>query len=624
MFRRLFGYFGLLVLASVGILGAVLTSRVEQQYRDQIDVTLHTRCLLIRDIVRDWPPDRLALLQERMKALGRPNQVATRITLLNDTEDVLADSEFDGDPALLGTRADRPEIQEARADGWGSSTRSSATVHKELRYVALRLDPSESTLVRYVRVALPTEDIQQHIASLRQIIWTAAAITALAALLLALWLARRITSPLQELRAGAERIAAGNYSNKVYLTGRDEIGVLAQTFNYMSERLRDQFNQLAADREQLRTILTGMVEGVVALDADQRILFVNDRAAELLSFRSAKTVGRRLWEVAWHRGLQDIVKKALHEPGPARGELQWDGFAPRNLTVHAVCLAGSPVRGAVLVLHDTTELRRLERLRQEFVANVSHELKTPLSVIKACVETLLDGAAEDAVNRTQFLERVAEQSDRLHALILDLLSLARIESGTEAFEFQAVPLAPLVTHCLERNRARAEANQQELLSEPALPAPADAALATATATASSPPSSTPARDGNAAVAASDLAAWADEEAVSQILDNLVDNALKYTPAGGRIWVRWRGENGQVCLEVEDTGIGIPEQDLPRIFERFYRVDKARSRELGGTGLGLSIVKHLVQAMQGTVQATSQVGRGTRFEVRLQRAPAAGS
>jgi two-component system phosphate regulon sensor histidine kinase PhoR len=243
-------------------------------------------------------------------------------------------------------------------------------------------------------------------------------------------------------------------------------------------------------------------------------------------------------------------------------------------------------------LHDTSELRRLERLRQEFVANVSHELKTPLSVIKACVETLLGGAVDDPEHRDSFLETIADQADRLHALILDLLSLARIESGQEGFEFQAVPLAPLLAACLGRHAARAQANNQRLESV-MLPSPDQEDT---------------------------LAVWADEEAVSLILENLVDNALKYTPPGGSIRVTGQAVEGQVELQVEDTGIGIPSADLPHLFERFFRVDKARSRQLGGTGLGLSIVKHLVQALRGSVRVTSQVGQGTTFTVRLPRAP----
>jgi two-component system phosphate regulon sensor histidine kinase PhoR len=338
-------------------------------------------------------------------------------------------------------------------------------------------------------------------------------------------------------------------------------------------------------------ILSGMVEGVVALDSQQHILFANERAAQLLELDPEAATGRKLLEVVRHRWLADIVGQALSDAVPCQKELNFNGPVARSVMVHAARLPGSPSRGAVLVLHDTSELRRLERLRRDLVANASHELKTPLSVIKACVETLLDGAAVDSEHQKAFLQRIAEQGDRLHALILDMLSLARIESGTEVFTFRAVPLEPVVQACLDRHRARAEANTQLLEAVP--------------------PISENGRQ---------VAAWADEEAVHQILDNLVDNALKYTPPGGRIRVHWRGSESEACLVVEDTGIGIPEHDLPRIFERFYRVDRARSRELGGTGLGLSIVKHLVQAMHGDVRATSRLGQGTTLSVQLPRAP----
>jgi len=261
--------------------------------------------------------------------------------------------------------------------------------------------------------------------------------------------------------------------------------------------------------------------------------------------------------------------------------------AGRCLTVHAARLPGPP-RGAVLVLHDTTELRRLERLRQDFVANVSHELKTPLTGIKLCAETLLAGAVEDPDHRGRFLEQIAAQSERLHLLILDLLSLARIESGEESLKFEVVPVRAAIGACVERCRPRAEARGQTLEVEPGA-GPDDAAV------------------------------WADEEAVEQILDNLLDNAVKYTPDGGHVRVGWGEDDGQVWLRVADDGIGIPETDLPRVFERFYRVDKTRSRQLGGTGLGLAIVKHLAQAMKGSVQASSRVGQGAAFTVRLPQA-----
>ena len=408
-------------------------------------------------------------------------------------------------------------------------------------------------------------------------------------------LARRLGRPIRSLIGVADKIGEGNSGQRVYSEGQDEIGELVWAFNRMSQQLDTRIARLEEDRQQLRTILSGMVEGVVALDSDQRILYANERATQLLglpppspaptSGGGAGGVGRRLWEVVRQRPLLDVVQRALESPEPQREELGWSGSSMRSLTVHAARLPGLPPRGAVLVLHDTTELRRLERLRQEFVANVSHELKTPLSIIKACVETLLDGAVDDRQHRRQFLEQLDTQSNRLHALILDLLSLARIESGDELFDFQPLSVCEIVAACMERHRPRAESKGQVFEMVP--------------------------RAGDEV-----LAVWADEEALEQILDNLLDNAVKYTPQEGRIEVRWRREGEQVCLEVADTGIGVPESDLPRIFERFYRVDKARSRELGGTGLGLAIVKHLAQAMHGSVRAASRPGQGTTFTICL--------
>jgi two-component system phosphate regulon sensor histidine kinase PhoR len=427
----------------------------------------------------------------------------------------------------------------------------------------------------------------------------AAAVALTVAFFLAARMARNFSRRVRELTRAAESLSDGAVGRRVFNPADDDIGKLGQAFNRMSERLGTRLIQLEEDRQQLRTILSGMVEGVVALDAEQRILFANDRATQLLELPAQMPVGRRLWEVVRHRSLLDTVQHALASPEPQRQEISWNGWAVRNLTVHAARLPGLPPRGAVLVVHDTSELRRLERLRQEFVANVSHELKTPLSVIKICTETLLDGAVDDLEHRGHFLEQIVGQSERLHALILDLLSLARIEAGTELFHFKAVPVEEVIQAAIQRYYTRAEAHKQTLV------------LVTPDGTERS-------IDWEGEL--DETAAWADEEAIDQILDNLLDNALKYTPEGGQIRVSWRADGEQVCLEVADTGIGIPEADLPRIFERFYRVDKARSREMGGTGLGLSIVKHLAQAMHGSVRASSRIGEGTTFAVCLPLAP----
>jgi len=647
-FWRLFGTYAILVLAVIALLGKLIVSRVERFELKQIDDSLQSKAVLIEGIVQEWPEGLAPLLEAYAKNWGK--RMDARITLIRADGSVLADSHED--PKQLENHAHRPEIVQARAEGIGRSTRYSRSVGESMMYVARRTEGKSP--VAFIRVARPLDRVQQELAELDALVWTFAALSAGAVLMLAFWLARRITKPLQELTAGAERIAAGDYGHKVYALAADEIGSLARAFNIMSERLAQQFRQVEDDRQKLRTVLGGMVEGVIAIDGQQRVLFANERAAQLLDFPNDAVVGRKLWEVVRQRAIQEVVQRAERSAEPHREELDWNGPAVKSLAVYVARLPGSPSSpsgGAVLVLQDTTELHRLERLRREFVANVSHELKTPLSVIKVCTETLQDGAVEDAENRGGFLEQIDEQANRLHTLILDLISLARIESGAEVFDFQNVPLPPLIADCVERHRGRAEAKQQVLEAvnrgqesgsrspESGSRSP-EAGVRKQESGSRSPESGSRSpesgireqelRDQSRDVRCDDLSstlapnpctAWADEEAVSQILDNLVDNAVKYTPSGGRIQVSAFCEDRHVCLEVRDDGIGIPERDLPRIFERFYRVDKARSRELGGTGLGLSIVKHLVQAMNGTITASSQLQQGSTFSIRLPRAAA---
>lgn len=399
------------------------------------------------------------------------------------------------------------------------------------------------------------------------------------------FLAKRFARPLNELAEGARRLAEGDLGLKIHTDAGHEFVALARSFNDMSKTLAGTFDQIAHDREQLRTILSGMVEGVVAFDEEQQVLFANERGGVLLGFDPNAVIGRKLWEVTRQRAVQEIVEKALAGREPHREELDWKGPEAKTLAVYVSRLPGAA--GAVMVLHDITDLRRLERLRQDFVANVSHELKTPLAVIRSNIEALEDGAVEDAAARGPFLERVRHEADRLDALIQDVLRLAKIESGEQPLDRTSVPLDAAIAECLERQATRAEAKSMALIEVPPK--------------------------------AGAVVALADADALGHVLDNLVDNAIKYTPSGGKITVRWTATEHHVQIEVEDTGIGISEADLPRVFERFYRADRARNRAAGGTGLGLSIVKHLTQAMNGHVMAASQLGKGTTFKVTLPRA-----
>ncbi len=417
----------------------------------------------------------------------------------------------------------------------------------------------------------------------------AVALVFLAAGVVAGLLARQFARPLGLLNDAARRLAEGDLRYRVPPAGLREHDALAETINHMSGRLAFTFDLLEHDKEQLRAILSGMVEGVVAIDDNRRVVFANDRAGVLLGFDPNAAVKRLLCETVVHPGFREIIETGLASSEPHRGEFESKGPPARTLAVYVSRFPGHGMPGAVVVIHDTTEIRQAERMRQDFVANVSHELKTPLAVIKSSVESLVDGAAEDPDSRAMFLTQVTREADRLEELIQDLLSLARIESGNLGLEPQAIPLGRAMTDCVERHHGRAEVKTLTMVERP----PAELR--------------------------GDILVWADPDALRQVMDNLVDNAIKYTPNGGRITVRWTGTEDTASFEVEDTGIGIPAEDLQRVFERFYRADKARSRTIAGTGLGLAIVKHLVQAMRGQVRAASAVGKGTTFRVTLPRA-----
>lgn len=580
MFWNLFlGYGALIIFAGV-LLGLTVNSQAEQNELQGLEERLLNEARVVRQLVHEPTRDRLREVGER---LSESRIVPTHFTFIANDGEVVADSLYS--VADLDNHGDRPEVVEALQSGTGKSIRPSRTRETEMMYVAVRGDDDAGDPF-VIRIGLPLDSVRQRLAELRRLIVTAAGLTTLLALGLAFWLTSRTVRPIRELIHGAQEIAAGDYGQRVYAGGVSEVAQLARTFNHMSERLAAQFAQIDEDRQQLRTVLSSMVEGVIAIDVEQKILFANDRAGQLLEFSPPAAVGRRLWELLRQRTLQDMILSSFDPRNDPVKSVALSLPGARTFLVHVARLPGTPSRGAVLVFHDDTELRRLERLRQEFVANVSHELKTPLAIIKACVETLIDGGVDDPAFRGRFLDRINDQSDRLHNLILDLLRLARVESETEAFTMEEHDLGLLVANCLERRRTLAEGKHQTLR---AVPLSSDARPALL---------------------------WIDEEAMEQILDNLVDNALKYTPEGGTVEVKWGRDGDQVVLEVRDTGIGIPESELPRIFERFYRVDKARSRELGGTGLGLSIVKHLVQAMQGTLHADSVVGQGSTFTVRF--------
>jgi len=583
LFWKMFlAYTGLILLA-ISVCVVVVSGWQEDQLVERIRRRLHdSATLLSTDLANPLMEGSSEDLQRKIRSLGQ--QTETRFTLVANDGRVLADSEQASlnEVSAMENHLHRPEFVEALRSGTGLSRRISPTLGVPFLYFALAIQ-EEGNTVGYVRAAQPIASIQEEVSAIRQLIWTVGLIVGFSSLAISYWLTKRIVRPVQALTDAAESIADGQYGQRIDIPQGDELGTLARSFENMSAELGTREHQLRESVQRQTTVLSGMIEGVIAVDGDSQILFANLAAGKTLDFNPSEIEGQNLLEVVRSHELHVIVGEALLQKQLCRGEMQWQGDTKLTLDVHATPLPGDPCPGVVLVMQDITELKRLEGLRQQFMANVSHELKTPLSSIKAYAETLLNGAIEDKDNAKHFLRRIDDQAGRLHELILDMLSIARIEAGTATLEVDNVALSQVVHVCISDNEPRALARQVTLQNEILDP---------------------------------DLRVRGDEEALQQILGNLIDNAVKYTPAGGSVTLSAYEDASEVVIDVADTGIGIAAEHHERLFERFYRVDKARSRELGGTGLGLAIVKHLCQAMGGSVSVASQPDRGSTFQVRF--------
>ena len=497
-----------------------------------------------------------ALANSAGSALGH------RVTLIDSSGVVLGDSEFDG-PALaaLQNHNDRPEVVAARASGQGSSERTSPSEGDEELYVAV-----VASRGRIARVSIGTSQLDVIVARARRDVFFSGLVALVIALALAAIFSRQVSKPVAELRDVASAIAAGDLARRPALSAPGEVGELAVAVRRMAEQLETRLLALEKEDELLGALVETMNEGVVAIDRQRRVIRINRSGRQLLDVAADVPFSTDLFPR--DRGLQDAVSDALGGSVVDGVETQ---IGNRTLALTARPLGDG---GAVLALFDLTGLRRLQAVRRDFVANVSHELKTPLTAIRGFAETLATELAGDATH-AKFADTIRANAERMQRLVDDLLDLSKIESGGWEPAPVTLNLSDTVAEALEEieRGARGPAIETDI-----------------------------ARDAGTVKA--------DAMAVRQILVNLVENAVRYTPADGRITVFSRSENGGVLLGVRDTGSGIPADHLPRIFERFYRVDPARSRAAGGTGLGLAIVKHLVEAHGGTVRAESQPGRGT--------------
>ena len=576
-FWRLYGAFAVLVLTSAVVFGLLARGVLRENYEQrQLDLMQASCSYLAEFAVAALADEGEGGRQIERAVAALAQSTDHRITVISADGNPLLDTSADAE--RMENHASRPEVIAALAEGTGSDIRRSATLGKRMLYVARRVkNPDGDTGV--VRVAVPMLELEQEQSLLIQRLMLGAVFGVLLALLLGLFFARRITRPIHQMTVVALKMRKGRYDARIHDLPDNEFGVLGDALNQLGLELTLRLADVSRDEAQLRAMLAAMEEGVIAVDDHERVVFVNSAARKLLRLGNQNVAGTRLVELAPKADLIELITEARGEAASRRELLIGEQPRVSRIQAEAQAFSAGATRGVVVVLQDITELRRLERVRRDFVANVSHELKTPLTSVRGYVETLLDGAMDDLENRERFLEKIEANVVRLNHLVMDLLSLARIESQQEGLQVEKVALRRIVESVVARHED--EMRAKELDCE---------------------------------VLPGDVRVSGDPESLTQVVDNLVSNAIKYTPEQGRIEIELDRVDAQGRLRVRDTGIGIPARDLDRIFERFYRVDKARSREMGGTGLGLSIVKHLVQTMDGEVEVASEKGLGSCFTV----------
>jgi two-component system phosphate regulon sensor histidine kinase PhoR len=506
-------------------------------------------------------------------------EIRSRITVIDNSGKVIADSGRSQKETLaMQNHLSRPEVREALNGGIGFDIHHSATLKIEMLYAAAPVRYGDS-VIGAVRLALPLTNVRQMLLKTDRIVMLGSILAFLIAFALTIVIANQVTGPIRAMIQISRKFSEGDFSRRILRIRPDEIGELAATLNGMAQDIEDRVRQIGTQNQKLAAVFDSMIEGVIVVDGATRIISVNKTVESIFGVSNTRAAGRALLETIRNNDLASVIDVALKNGTAVTAELDLVFPVRRIFEVNATPIFdGKEIAGCVAVIHDITCIRRLETMRKDFVANVSHELKTPLTSIKGFVETLLDGAIEDKENNRAFLSIIREHADRLNGLVEDLLSLSHLESKEIALDKKDHDLKRLAEDVLRgfgsQIKNKGIAFKDEL-----------------------PPG---------------LLVKADGEKIKQVFTNLIDNAIKFNKEKGAIRVRAETPGDMVKVVVEDDGCGIPEKDTDRIFERFYRVDKARSRDLGGTGLGLSIVKHIVELHGGLVGVESSVGLGSKF------------
>jgi len=564
------------------VLGLSASYEVHNLYLDEKAAELETGARACQARIGNVAePGASAGLQDLCRRLGET--LAMRVTVIMPSGRVIAESSEN--PESMESHLDRPEVQQALLGAVGRSTRYSTTLREERMYVAIPVEQAGS-VAAVIRTSFAVRTLGE---TLHAMYWRITAGGLIAVLLVAgasLAVARRIARPLETLRGGAERFARGQLKHRLPVSGAEEVRMLADAMNHMAEQLDQRIETIVSQENERQAVLASMEEGVLAVDEGATILNLNDTCGALLGIDPHKARGRLVHEVIRKSAFLEFVERTLATASPVEEDFELRGTDNRWVHAHGTVLHNGQKRkiGALVVLRDVTRLRHLENVRRDFVANVSHELRTPITSIKGFVETLLHEKLEDRDTAIRFLQIVLRQVNRLDEILQDLLTLSRIERGAEehTIELASALLAEVLRSAVEMCEKKAADKQIAVQVQ----------------------------------CPEDLTATINAPLLEQAVVNLVDNAVKYSESQAAVRVIGSQQPDGVAIRVEDDGCGIEARHLPRLFERFYRVDRARSRELGGTGLGLAIVKHIVAAHKGSVRVESTVGRGSVFSIHL--------
>lgn len=579
---QIYPSFLILILVSLFMANGYISSSVRAFFLDRTAQDLEAQCMLLKNQVTAYlAQNEAGDIDRYCKQAGK--SAPTRITVMLPDGTVVGDSERD--PLNMDNHRDRAEIRDAFAGKTGRSTRYSKTLRLQMMYVAVPVF-SNNRLSGVLRVSMSIDEIDREITDIQgKIAWIGFFI-ALAASVICYYIARRISGPIEEMKQGADKFAAGDLGHRFPTFPTIELSTLSEAMNKMAADLEKRIKDIETQRNEYESVLASMKEGVIALDKEEHIISVNKAAAEMLGLDSLKIRGQSIQAAIRSRALQRFISELPSDEKSIQRDISVHIDGERTISTSSTPLFDSNWNriGFLLVFSDVTRLRQLENMRRDFAANVSHEIKTPLTAIKGFVETLQQGSVDDPEDAKRFLGIIAKHVNRLNYIINDLMSLSRIEKMDEKDEltFKETDIKAIVEAAMAVCREKAETMNVSVYSD------CDA----------------------------DISAVVDPYLMEQAFVNLLDNAIKYSEQGGRVEILVRSSADETVIRFRDSGVGISEEHIPRLFERFYRVDKARSRKMGGTGLGLAIVKHIILSHGGRVTVDSTPGKGSVFAIHI--------